>query len=87
MTFMPASSPCADVVPFVIDSIEQKKPMIVVFVNYRLNIFAFGDGQGVKNLALKDQRLAIDWVSKHIESFGGDPVSADVRHCVENTFS
>lgn len=73
MTFAPASSPCADVVPLVVDSIEHNKPMIVVFVNYRLNIFAFGDGKGAKNLALKDQRLAIEWVSKHIESFGGDP--------------
>lgn len=86
MTFMPASSPCASVVPFVINSIEQDKPMIVVFVNYRLNIFAFGDGKGVKNLALKDQRLAIEWVSKHIESFGGDAVSAGVRLCVSVHF-
>ncbi|KAF1344972.1 Alpha/Beta hydrolase protein [Delphinella strobiligena] len=73
MTFMPAASPCADVVPLVVDSIEQNKPMIEVFINYRVNIFAFGDGKGAKNLALKDQRLAIKWVSKHIESFGGDP--------------
>lgn len=75
MTFMPASSPCADVVPLVAKSLEQQKPVITVFINYRLNIFAFGDGKSGKNLALKDQRLAIEWVSKHIEHFGGDPVS------------
>ena len=74
MTFMPASSPCADTVPFVVNSIKHDKPTIVVFVNYRLNIFAFGDGNGSQNLALKDQRTAIEWVTKHIESFGGDPV-------------
>ncbi|KAI9053703.1 hypothetical protein LZ554_002656 [Drepanopeziza brunnea f. sp. 'monogermtubi'] len=73
MTFMPASSPCADVVPFVANSIKQNEPVIVVFINYRLSIFAFGNGKGSKNLALKDQRVAIDWVVKHIDSFGGDP--------------
>jgi carboxylesterase type B len=46
--------------------------MIVTF-NYRLNIFGFGDGSE-KNLALKDQRLAIEWVVKHIGGFGGDKV-------------
>ena len=75
MTFMPASSPCADTVPFVANSIQRDQPTIVVFVNYRLNIFAFGDGRGSKNLALKDQRLAIEWVVEHIANFGGDPVS------------
>jgi carboxylesterase type B len=44
-----------------------------VTFNYRLNIFGFGDGTE-KNLALKDQRLAIDWVIKHIAGFGGDKV-------------
>lgn len=75
MTFMPASSPCADTVPMVVHSARRNRPMIVVFVNYRLGIFAFGDGSGSKNLALKDQRLAIEWVVQHISDFGGDPVS------------
>jgi carboxylesterase type B len=47
------------------------KPTIIVTFNYRLNIFAFGDG-GETNLALKDQRTAIDWVVAHIHGFGGD---------------
>lgn len=51
------------------------KPMIVVTFNYRLNIFAFNCGEGAKNLALQDQRLALEWVSKNIVKFGGDPVS------------
>lgn len=48
--------------------------MIFVSINYRLNIFSFGDGKE-KNLALKDQRIGIEWVRKNIASFGGDPVS------------
>lgn len=75
MTFMPASSPCADMVPLVAAALAQQRPMITVFVNYRLNIFAFGDRTSSKNLALKDQRLAIAWVFKHIAHFGGDAVS------------
>lgn len=75
MTFMPASSPCADMVPLVATAVVQQRPMITVFVNYRLNIFAFGDRTSSKNLALKDQRLAIEWVFKHIAHFGGDAVS------------
>lgn len=50
--------------------------MIVVAMNYRLNLFAFGDGKGTAevNLALKDQALAIDWVRSYIGGFGGDAV-------------
>jgi Carboxylesterase type B len=58
----------------VADSIEAGKPIIFVSINYRLNIFNFGDGKE-KNLALKDQRLGIEWVRKNISFFGGDPVS------------
>lgn len=56
------------------DSARLGKPIIFVSVQYRLNIFGFGDGTGSRNLALKDQRLAIEWVRKHIGGFGGDPV-------------
>ncbi|KAF4307236.1 carboxylesterase [Botryosphaeria dothidea] len=52
--------------------------MVVVAMQYRLNIFAFGDGKSAKNLALKDQRLAIEWVRKHIAGFGGDPENVTV---------
>lgn len=63
-----------DPIKLVADSVKSGKPMIFVSINYRLNIFSFGDGKE-KNLALKDQRLGIDWVRKNIASFGGDPVS------------
>ncbi|KAL1852572.1 hypothetical protein Plec18170_005703 [Paecilomyces lecythidis] len=56
----------------VADSIKAGKPIIVVSINYRLNIFKFGDGKE-KNLDVKDQRLGIEWVRKYISGFGGDP--------------
>ena len=59
-------------------SIKAGKPFIFVSINYRVNVFSFGDGKE-KNLALKDQRLGIEWVRKHIAAFGGDPVSAPQR--------
>ena len=63
-----------DPTKIVADSITNNQPIVFVSINYRLNIFSFGDGKE-KNLALKDQRLGIDWVRRNIASFGGDPVS------------
>jgi carboxylesterase type B len=52
------------------------QPIIVVTLNYRLNIFAFGDCKGGEmNLALSDQRAALDFIRLHIRGFGGDPVA------------
>lgn len=64
----------SDPTKIVADSAKAGQPIIFVSINYRLNIFSFGDGKE-KNLALKDQRLGIDWVRKNIAAFGGDPVS------------
>ncbi|KAJ5894813.1 hypothetical protein N7495_006504 [Penicillium taxi] len=72
VTFCSAASKICDPTVLVADSIRAGKPVIFVSVNYRLNIFSFGDGKE-KNLALKDQQLGIDWVRKNIASFGGDP--------------
>lgn len=63
-----------DPAKIVADSVKAGKPIVFVSINYRLNIFSFGDGKE-KNLALKDQRLGIDWVRKNIAAFGGNPVS------------
>lgn len=60
----------------VADSVRQGKPIIAVTVQYRLNIFALGkgNGEGPVNLALRDQTLALQWVQEHIAGFKGDPV-------------
>lgn len=74
LTFCSASSKICDPTQIVADSITVGKPVIFVSINYRLNIFGFGDGKE-KNLDLKDQRLGIEWVRRNIAGFGGDPVS------------
>lgn len=72
VTFPSAASKIGDPTRIVAQSAQEGRPMIFISFNYRLNIFAFGDGNGEKNLALQDQRLVIDWVQKHIAGFGGD---------------
>lgn len=66
-----------DMTQIVTDSVDSQKPIIIVSVQYRLNIFAFGGGDGNINMALRDQALALDWVQEHIAGFGGDPVGTD----------
>lgn len=36
------------------------------------------DATGSQNLGLRDQRLAMQWVNKHISSFGGDPTKVTI---------
>ncbi|PYI11536.1 catalytic protein [Aspergillus sclerotiicarbonarius CBS 121057] len=69
VTFCSAASKICEIVA---DSIKTGQPIIFVLINYRLNIFSFGDGQE-RNLAVKDQKLGIEWVRKNISAFGGDP--------------
>ena len=59
-------------------SVLNKKPIIGISINYRMAAFGFlyskeVKAAGAENLALRDQRLAMQWVNKHISSFGGDP--------------
>ena len=46
--------------------------IVVVTVNYRLNIFGFPGASEVQNLGLRDQRVAVEWVRDNIAGFGGD---------------
>ncbi|KAB2573486.1 Acetylcholinesterase [Lasiodiplodia theobromae] len=47
--------------------------VVVVTLNYRVSIFGFpGDAAGPKNLAFRDQRLAVEWVRDNAAAFGGD---------------
>ncbi|OBS20448.1 hypothetical protein FPOA_06817 [Fusarium poae] len=48
--------------------------IIVITVNYRINIFGFPDlADGVQNLGLRDQRAAVEWIRDNISKFGGNP--------------
>ncbi|TPX38241.1 hypothetical protein SmJEL517_g00388 [Synchytrium microbalum] len=55
-------------------------PVVVVTINYRLNVFGFLAGsdllaQGATNIGYLDQQFAFKWVQKYIRQFGGDPYS------------
>lgn len=75
-SFGSADQRLGDAGPLVAQSIEQGQPIILVHVNFRVNIFSFGNGEGNVNLALEDQKAALKWLKKNIVKFGGDPVSA-----------
>ncbi len=56
--------------------------VIVVTINYRLNVFGFLGSKEIKarnptgtagNCGIEDQRLAMMWVQQNIDAFGGDP--------------
>jgi acetylcholinesterase len=47
-------------------------------MNYRIAALGFPQGfeaekQGILNLGLRDQKVALEWVQRNIASFGGDP--------------
>ncbi|THU95962.1 alpha/beta-hydrolase [Dendrothele bispora CBS 962.96] len=50
--------------------------VVVVTINYRLNIFGFlalNDGVVTGNYALGDKIMGLQWVKENIAAFGGDP--------------
>lgn len=60
------------------ESVKNGLPVIHVAMNYRLGVFGFAQSdalrhEGSENAALRDQRLAIEWVRDNIAHFGGDP--------------
>lgn len=58
--------------------------IIYVSINYRLGALGWLAGPtfqasgGVSNAGLLDQRLALEWISKNIHLFGGDPEQVTV---------
>lgn len=54
--------------------LADSEDIIVISVNYRLNVFGFPGAPGADtNLGLKDQRLAVEWIRDNIKAFGGNP--------------
>ncbi|KFY30371.1 hypothetical protein V493_01957 [Pseudogymnoascus sp. VKM F-4281 (FW-2241)] len=51
--------------------------IVVVTINYRVNVFGFPSSPALplakSNLGFLDQRLALEWVQKNIHAFNGDP--------------
>lgn len=51
-----------------------QRGVILVTINYRLNVFAGAIGDGYcGNYGLQDQISALRWVQRNISAFGGDP--------------
>lgn len=70
----------------VLKSLEQGQPIICVNINYRLGIFGFAAATDIIatqddsnspirgcNFGIRDQRVGLEWISKNIAAFGGDP--------------
>lgn len=56
--------------------------IVAVNLQYRLGLLGFlasskpswtKDEKGVYNNGLLDQRMALEWIQRHISKFGGDP--------------
>ncbi|KAF5342764.1 hypothetical protein D9758_017035 [Tetrapyrgos nigripes] len=86
--FIVGSSSMYDGTPLVNRSVFRGTPTIFVAVNYRLGPLGFprGDdvarevaaGSRILNLGLQDNIAALQWIQKHIVSFGGDPSKVTV---------
>jgi para-nitrobenzyl esterase len=58
-----------------------KENIVFIAINYRLDVLSYfshkalteEDPKNPTNFGLLDQRMALDWVSKHISFFNGDP--------------
>ncbi|KAF4909348.1 Lipase 1 [Colletotrichum fructicola] len=63
---------------FLVDqSVKIGKPFIGVSINYRLHAWGFLNSnefasEGLTNIGLRDQRLAMHWAQENIAAFGGD---------------
>ncbi|KAF2036120.1 alpha/beta-hydrolase [Setomelanomma holmii] len=59
------------------DRLAKDQNVIVVAINYRLNIFGYPNAAALDgrylNPGLLDHRKAVEWVFNHISAFGGDP--------------
>lgn len=64
-------------------AVQNKQPIITISINYRLSFLGFPAGRqvanaGVANLALKDQRMALQWIQENVGAFGGDAAKVTI---------
>jgi para-nitrobenzyl esterase len=59
-------------------SFARNGDVVVVTINYRLNIFGFLHVDGATNLGLRDQVTALEWVRDNVATFGGDPANVTI---------
>lgn len=64
-------------------SVAAYKPVTYVAINYRLAGYGFLGGKeiltdGSANVGLRDQRMALEWVSDNLAAFGGDPTKITI---------
>lgn len=55
--------------------------VILVTLDYRLGPFGFANFElpgYTGNMGLKDQQVALEWINRNIEYFGGDPTSITI---------
>lgn len=69
---------CQDPSRLIARSIKAGQPIIVVRINYRLNIFGFLASSRLSsssgcNFGFFDQVTALQWIKANIAAFGGDP--------------
>ncbi|PVH94942.1 carboxylesteras-like protein [Periconia macrospinosa] len=64
---------------FPVLNVSQTNDYVIVYSNYRTNVFGFLSGKKIKehpetdlNAGLLDQRAALEWIQKNIHVFGGD---------------
>ncbi|CAG5169765.1 uncharacterized protein ALTATR162_LOCUS7077 [Alternaria atra] len=71
--------PHYDPAPIVRMSVQRKKPIIGITINYRLGFTGFATSEELRQAGYKanngfyDQRTAMQWIRKFIGGFGGDP--------------
>ncbi|KAF2440285.1 alpha/beta-hydrolase [Karstenula rhodostoma CBS 690.94] len=70
---------------FPVLNVSQQNDYVVVYSNYRTNVFGFLSGQKIAdhsttdlNPGLLDQRAALEWIQRNIPSFGGDPTNVTI---------
>lgn len=73
-TIFPLTHRLTETGPFAAQAIASNHPLVLVNPNYRLNLFAYGDGQPgtQKNLHVQDLQAAVRWTVANISAFGGD---------------